>query len=91
MHNERTMYPMMGVGAFNIMFWVGFVAGHNIGRTCGLMLLNALFFGGVGSYAVLRLERFSRGEFRPSKRSLTPDAGSSLKPLKYSSAPLFQT
>lgn len=82
---------MMGVGAFNIMFWVGFVAGHNIGLTCSLMLLNALFFGGVGSYAVVRLERFSRGEFRSSSRFSGSEAGPSLKPLKYSSAPVFQT
>ncbi len=44
------------------MFWIGFVVGHNVGLTCGLMLLNSLLFGAVGSYAVVQLERISKGE-----------------------------
>lgn len=67
MYSDRSMFPMMGVGVFNIMFWVGFVVGHNIGLTCSLMLLNSLLFGSVGSYAVVRLERMSKGESRKHK------------------------
>ena len=65
MHSENTMFPMMGVGVFYIMFWTGFVVGHNIGLACEAMLLNALLFGGLGSYAVVKLERFSSGARRP--------------------------
>ena len=57
MYGETTTFPMMGVGVFNIMFWIGFVAGHNLGLACDGMLLAALFSGGLGSYAVTRLER----------------------------------
>ena len=86
MHSERTMFPMMGIGVFNIMFWTGFVVGHNIGLACSLMLINALLFGSLGSYAVVRLERLSRGASRPTRTKAEPP----LEPLRYSSRPVFQ-
>lgn len=52
----RTLYPMLGVGAFFVMFWVGFVVGHELGLSCGLFLLNALLFACTGSWCVVRLE-----------------------------------
>jgi len=53
---EKTLYPMLGVGAFFVMFWVGFVVGHELGLSCGLFLLNALFFACSGAWFVVRLE-----------------------------------
>ena len=52
----KTLYPMLGVGAFFVMFWVGFVVGYELGLSCGLFLLNALFFGCTGTWFVVRLE-----------------------------------
>ena len=67
MYSKKSMFPMMGVGVFNIMFWIGFVVGHNIGLACSAMLLNALLFGSFGSYAVVKLERFTNGAYRSRK------------------------
>lgn len=53
---EKTLYPMLGVGAFFVMFWVGFVVGYELGLSCGLFLLNALAFACVGAWCVVRLE-----------------------------------
>ncbi len=52
----KTLYPMLGVGAFFVMFWVGFVVGFELGLSCGLFLLNALFFACAGAWCVVRLE-----------------------------------
>jgi hypothetical protein len=52
----KTLYPMLGVGAFFVMFWVGFVVGFELGLSCGLFLLNALFFACTGAWCVVRLE-----------------------------------
>ena len=38
------MYPMLGVGAFFAMFWVGFVLGYEMGFTCAALLFNAFCF-----------------------------------------------
>ena len=54
--NERVLYPMLGVGAFFVMFWVGFVVGYELGWTCNSMLLNAFMFGCLGAYFIARLE-----------------------------------
>ncbi len=53
---EKTLYPMLGVGAFFVMFWVGFVVGYELDLGCGLFLLNALFFACTGAWCVVRLE-----------------------------------
>lgn len=58
---EKTLYPMLGVGAFFVMFWVGFVVGHELGLSCGLFLLNALFFACSGTWFVVRLESANAG------------------------------
>ena len=68
MHSEKTLSPMLGVGVFNIMFWIGFVVGYDIGLTCNAMLINALLFGGLGSYAVANLDRIKPRTYRPRKR-----------------------
>ncbi len=52
----KTLYPMLGVGAFFVMFWVGFVVGYELGLSCGLFLLNAFFFACTGAWCVVRLE-----------------------------------
>ena len=67
MYSEKTLFPMMGVGVFNLMFWIGFIVGHDIGLACDGMLLSALLFGSLGSYAVVKLERFDMGEYRSRK------------------------
>lgn len=78
MHSESTLYPMMGVGVFYIMFWVGFVVGHNLGLACDGMLLTAFLFGGGGSYGVVKLERYSKGATR--SRKTQPSAPAKAKP-----------
>lgn len=87
MYSENSFFPMIGVGVFYIMFWIGFVVGHNIGLTCDAMLLNALLFGGIGSYAVVKLERLSKGEFRSRKAQTKPAADNSERSTK----PALQT
>ena len=53
---EKTLYPMLGVGAFFVMFWIGFVVGYELGLGCGLFLLNALLFACTGTWCVVKLE-----------------------------------
>ena len=87
MYSEMTTFPMMGVGVFNVMFWIGFVVGHNIGLTCDAMLLNALLFGGIGSYGVVKLERMFNGNVR--KKELEEE-----KPVNqsaHSAKPIFES
>ena len=64
MHSQTTLFPMMGVGVFNIMFWIGFVVGHDVGFACDGMLLTALLLGSLGCYAVVKLERLGDGTHR---------------------------
>lgn len=80
MYSERTLFPMLGVGTFNIMFWVGFVVGHNLGLACGGMMLSALLFGALGSYAVVKLERLSCGARRRSTQEAKSGASDVLLP-----------
>ena len=54
--NERTLYPMLGVGAFFVMFWVGFVVGYELGLNCWLFALNAFVFACSGAWFVARLQ-----------------------------------
>ena len=86
MHSEKTLSPMIGVGVFNIMFWVGFVVGYDIGLTCNAMLLNALLFGGLGSYAVANIDRLNVRANRERKREAKSARGKVAKPIK----PIFQ-
>ena len=74
MHSGKTLYPMMGVGAFNIMFWLGFIVGHDIGLSCWGMFLNAFLFGGLGTYGIVKLEGYERGGSRRSEaRETSPE------------------
>ena len=54
--SERTLYPMLGVGAFFVMFWVGFVVGYELGLNCWLFPLNAFLFACSGAWFVARLQ-----------------------------------
>ncbi len=65
---EKTLYPMLGVGAFFVMFWVGFVVGYELGLNCGLFLLNAFFFACSGAWLVARMETANSCP-RPSRQS----------------------
>ncbi len=55
--NDRVLYPMLGVGAFFALFWTGFVLAYELGWACNAILVNGLFFGCLGSYFIVRLER----------------------------------
>jgi hypothetical protein len=55
---------MLGVGAFVVMFWVGFVLGYEAGLAC-LMLPCGLVFGALGTQAVVSLEQHANGRRRP--------------------------
>ena len=87
MHSEKTLSPMLGVGVFNIMFWIGFVVGYDIGLTCNAMLINALLFGGLGSYAVANIDRLSAREYRSRKKEEKGASDTMVKPTK----PILQT
>lgn len=82
MYSELTTFPMMAVGVFNIMFWTGFVAGHNLGLSCDVMLLTGVLFGGVGSYGVSRLERAYKGETRKHAPEESRPVEQSEKPVE---------
>lgn len=87
MHSEKTLSPMLGVGVFNIMFWVGFVVGYDIGLTCNAMLINALLFGGLGSYAVANIDRLNVRAYRSRKNEQKSESDTRVKPTK----PVLQT
>ncbi len=71
MYNDTTLYPMLGVGAFVVMFWTGFVTAAGIGLGCFAFLACGLGFGALGTLAVSALERSAR---RPSARGRTARA-----------------
>lgn len=52
-----TLYPMLGVGAFMVMFWTGFVIGHELGLGCVSMLMTGLLCASVATVAVCELKR----------------------------------
>ena len=63
MCGDSTLYPMLGVGAFMVMFWVGFVLGYEAGLGC-LILPCGLLFGALGTQLVVKLERGAGGRSR---------------------------
>lgn len=69
MYSENTFYPMLGVGAFFIMFWVGFVIGYELGFACNSMLINGFIFAAAGGYAVVKLERYDQRRGRVAERT----------------------
>ncbi len=88
MYGERSFFPMLGVGVFYIMFWIGFVVGHNFGLACDAILLTGLIFGAAGSYGIVKLESLSKGERRRSRQA------SKVKPtsdrLQHATKPVLQ-
>lgn len=82
---EKTLYPMLGVGAFFVMFWVGFLVGYELGLGCGLFLLNALFFAFSGTYFVVRLESADLGRRLPPP----PPSGSGREAARTLPRPAF--
>ena len=54
--NDAVIYPMLGVGAFFALFWVGIVVSHELGLSCFAFLVNGLLFAALGAALVARLE-----------------------------------
>ncbi len=82
--SERTLYPMLGVGAFFVMFWVGFVVGYELGLNCWLFPLNAFLFACSGAWFVARLQVADEhpGAYRRKPSRPRPhDAGESTRPV----------
>ncbi len=83
--SERTLYPMLGVGAFFVMFWVGFVVGYELGLNCWLFPLNAFLFACSGAWFVARLQVADEhpGAYRrrAPARPLPHDAGGTTQPI----------
>jgi hypothetical protein len=50
-HNG-TLYPMLGVGAFMSMFWVGVVVGYELGLGCAVLLIAGLLSGCIATVGV---------------------------------------
>lgn len=63
MYGDKTLYPMLGVGAFVVMFWVGFVSGYEAGLGC-LILPIGFLFGALGTQLVVTLEQRANGRYR---------------------------
>lgn len=74
MCGDSTLYPMLGVGAFVVMFWVGFVVSYEAGLAC-LMLPAGVLFGALGTQAVVKLERNANGRRRPPPDAHQPARG----------------
>lgn len=92
-HNN-TFYPMLGVGAFVTMFWVGVVAGYELGLSCASLLIMGLLSACIATVGVCELQRRDRqgmvseaGTGRPERIAAagspdTPGAGrASRRPL----------
>ena len=59
--HHSTLYPMLGVGIFFVVFWTGFVLAYEAGLPCIALPLTGLLTG-VGSVRfVIGLERLGRG------------------------------
>ncbi len=55
-HNA-TLYPMLGVGAFMVMFWTGIVVGHELGLECASLLISGLLSACIGTVGVCELQK----------------------------------
>ena len=71
MHEGSLTYPILGVGAFFAMFWVGFLLAYELGLACPVILLTALMSAIAGSYFIVRLERWERGDTVPGADAAT--------------------
>ncbi len=54
--NDRLIYPMLGVGAFFAMFWVGVIVSYELGLSCLAFFVNGVLFACLGASLVARLE-----------------------------------
>ncbi len=53
---ETTIYPMLGVGAFFVLFWVGFAFGDLLGWACDALLILGFLLASIGAYLFARAE-----------------------------------
>ena len=53
---SRALYPMLGMGTFFAMFWVGVVAGYELGASCLGLLGMGIAFACFGAWLVARME-----------------------------------
>ena len=51
---ETTAGPMLGVGAFIVLFWVGFVVGDALGWSCAGLLILGFLLATIGAYGFAR-------------------------------------
>ena len=58
---ETTIYPLLGVGAFFVLFWVGFVLGDLLGWACNALLVLGFLLATIGSYLFARAEALKTG------------------------------
>ncbi|MDX1433329.1 MAG: hypothetical protein R3286_12875 [Gammaproteobacteria bacterium] len=58
--DSKTLYPMLGVGAFMTMFFAGIVLAHEIGLACTALLAVGLLCACLGAVLVSELERRDR-------------------------------
>ncbi len=58
--DNNTLYPMLGVGAFVTMFWVGVVAGYELGLSCASLLIMGLLSACIATVGVCELQRRDR-------------------------------
>lgn len=80
MGSGAMIYPMLGVGAFFGMFWIGFVTAYELGLGCTAMLLNGFFFGCAGSYLIVRLE--TRDVAVPRSRDAVHESSPRANPVR---------
>jgi hypothetical protein len=82
--SERTLYPMLGVGAFFVMFWVGFVVSYELGLACWMLVFNAFASACMGAWFVARLQIADEypGAYRPAPEAQESwDTGGTKRPV----------
>lgn len=57
MHGGKLLYPVLGTGCFFALFWLGYVAAHQIGLHPFTGLIVGLMTGCGGVTLVAQLER----------------------------------
>ena len=70
--HHSTLYPMLGVGIFFVVFWTGFVLAYEAGLPCIALPLTGLLTGVGGVRFVIGLERLGRGECRRAAPKAEP-------------------
>jgi len=75
---------MLGVGAFFVMFWVGFVVSYELGLACWMLVFNAFASACMGAWFVARLQVSDEhpGAYRPAPdRHESRDSGGTTRPV----------